>query len=143
MNRRRFIPSTEGLEVRTLQATNLNTLFGLQLNANLNIPITYQQRVLRIRRLPYYLEQIRPGRFLPKAEMQQIQSSLYNMLEVIHRPPTQGLDDYNYDLRKVVSKQSLTVLEYQFAQPDIHRGLELSPNAPRFRLWVKYGAFIN
>jgi hypothetical protein len=108
MDRRRFIPSTEGLEDRTLQATNVNTLFGLQLSANLNLPITYQQRELRIKRLPYYLEQIRPGRFLPKPEIQQIQSSLYNLLEVIHRPPTQGLDDYNYNLRKIVSKQSLT-----------------------------------
>jgi len=111
MDRRRFVPSTEGLEVRTLQATNLNTLFGLQLNANLNIPITYQQRLLRIERLPYYLEQIRPGRYLPKPEIKQIQSSLYNMLDVIHRPPTQGLNDYNYNLRKDVSKQSLTATD--------------------------------
>jgi hypothetical protein len=111
MNRRRFIPSTEGLEVRTLLATNLNTLFGLQLNSNLNIPITYQQRLLRIKRLPYYLEQIRPGRYLPKAEIQQIQGSLYNMLDVIHRPPTQGLNNFNYSLRKVVSKESLTTTD--------------------------------
>ncbi len=96
MDRRRFVPSTEGLEVRTLQATNLNTLFGLQVNSNLNIPITYQQRELRITRLPYYLEQIRPGRFLPKPEIKQIQDSLFGMLDVIHRPPTQGLNDYNY-----------------------------------------------
>ena len=43
MDRRRFVPSAEGLEVRTLMATNLNSLFGLQVNSNLNIPITYQQ----------------------------------------------------------------------------------------------------
>jgi hypothetical protein len=111
MDRRRFVPSPEGLEVRTLQATNLNTLFGLQLSTNLNIPITYQQRLLRIERLPYYLERIRPGRFLPKPEIQQIQSSLYDMLEVIHRPPTQGLNDFNYNLRKIVSKESLTATD--------------------------------
>jgi hypothetical protein len=108
MDRRRFVPSAEGLEVRTLMATNLNSLFGLQVNSNLNIPITYQQRELRIKRLPYYLEQIRPGRYLPKPEIKQIQDSLFGMLEVIHRPPTQGLNDFNYSLRKVVSKQSLT-----------------------------------
>jgi hypothetical protein len=108
MDRRRFRPSTEGLETRTLQASNLNTLFGLQLSSNLNIPITYQQRELRIKRLPYYLEQIRPGRYLPKPEMKEIQNSLFALLDVIHRPPTQGLNDYNYNLRKIVSKQSLT-----------------------------------
>ena len=111
MDRRRFVPSTEGLEVRTLQASNMNTLFGLQVTSNLNIPITYQQKELRIERLPYYLEQIRPGRFLPKAEIQQIQDSLYTMLDVIHRPPTEGLNNYNYQLRKVVSKQSLTATD--------------------------------
>jgi hypothetical protein len=108
MDRRRFRPSTEGLETRTLQASNLNTLFGLQINSNLNIPITYQQRELRISRLPYYLEQIRPGRFLPKPEIKEIQASLFAMLDVIHRPPTQGLNDFNYNLRQIVSKQSLT-----------------------------------
>jgi hypothetical protein len=108
MDRRRFVPSTEGLEVRTLQATNLNTLFGLQLAPNLNIPITYQQRELRITRLPYYMEQIRPGRYLPKPEIKQIQASLFALLSQIHRPPTQGLNNYNYNLRKIVSKESLT-----------------------------------
>jgi hypothetical protein len=108
MDRRRFVPSADGLEVRTLLATNLNSLFGLQVNSNLNIPITYQQRELRIARLPYYLEQIRPGRFLPKPEIKQIQDSLFGMLDVIHRPPTQGLNNFNYSLRKVVSKESLS-----------------------------------
>ena len=68
MDRRRFVPSPEGLEGRTLLAgININTLFGLQLYPNLNVPITFQQKSLRIQHLPYYLEKIRPGRFLPKA----------------------------------------------------------------------------
>ena len=108
MDRRRFVPSTEGLEVRTLLTTNLNSLFGLQVNTNLNLPITYQQRELRIAHLPYFLEQIRPGRFLPKAEVTQIQDSLFAMLNSLHKPPAQGLDNFNYALRKVVSKQSLS-----------------------------------
>jgi hypothetical protein len=99
------------LEVRTLLATNLNSLFGLQVSTNLNIPITYQQRLLRIKHLPYYLEQIRPGRYLPKSEVQAIQGSLYDLIETIHRPPTQGLDNFNYGLRQVVSKESLTSTE--------------------------------
>ena len=75
MDRRRFVPSPETLEGRTLQ-TNINTLFGIQLSTNLNIPITFQQKSLRIQRLPFYLDQIAPhGRFLPKAEIQQIQTA--------------------------------------------------------------------
>ena len=39
---------------------NINTLFGLQVSTNLNVPITYQQKSLRIQRLPYYLDKIAP-----------------------------------------------------------------------------------
>jgi hypothetical protein len=116
MDRRRFVPSHEGLEGRTLQTTtNLNTLFGLQINSNLNVPITFQQKSLRIQRLPYYLDKIAPnGRFLPKAEIEQIQSALFQVVSNLHKPPQQALNNYNYQLRHVVSKESLTA-------SDIHR----------------------
>jgi hypothetical protein len=109
MDRRRFVPSTEGLEGRTLLATvNVNTLFGLQVNTNLNVPITYEQKTLRIEHLPFYLEKISPGRFLPKPEMQQIQTALFEIVDGIRKPPADALNNYNYQLRKVVSKQSLS-----------------------------------
>jgi hypothetical protein len=109
MNRRRFVPSPEGLEGRSLLTSfNVNTLFGLQLYPNLNVPITFQQKSLRIQHLPYYLEKIRPGRFLPKPEIEQIQSALFNMVDAIHKPPPTALNNYNYQLRHVVSKQSFT-----------------------------------
>ena len=74
MDRRRYVPAPEGLETRALLAPtlNLNNLFGFQVNTNLNIPITSQQKTLRIERLPFYLEKILPGRFLPHAELDQI-----------------------------------------------------------------------
>ncbi len=106
-DRRRFVPSTEGLEGRALMAS-ANTLFGLQVTNNLNVPITYQQKQLRIEHLPYYLQEIQPGRFLPKAEIQTIQTSLYNMMDLIDKPRTDALNNFNYQLRKVVDKQSLT-----------------------------------
>ena len=107
MDRRRFVPSTEGLEGRELMA-GVNTLFGIQVTTNLNVPITLQQKELRIEHLPYYLEQIRPGRFLPKTEIEEIQSALFNMIDSIDKPRTDALNNFNYQLRKVVSKQSLT-----------------------------------
>jgi hypothetical protein len=107
MDRRRFIPSTEGLEGRELMA-GVNTLFGIQVTTNLNVPITLQQKEKRIEHLPYYLEQIRPGRFLPKTEIEEIQSALFNMIDGIDKPRTDALNNFNYQLRKVVTKQSLT-----------------------------------
>jgi hypothetical protein len=109
MDRRRFVPSSEGLEGRALQtAFNVNNIFGFQASANLNVPITFQQKSLRIQHLPFYLEKISPGRFLPKAEIEQIQGALFNMVDGIHKPPSKVLDNFNYQLRKVVPKQSLT-----------------------------------
>lgn len=133
MDRRRFIPGTESLEGRRLMtgsrfnpsgsafnssafnSSSFNSLFGFQLYSQLNLPITYQQKSLRIDRLPYYLDQITSkNRFLPKAEIKQIQLGLYNLMDTINKPPTSALNHYNYELRKVVSKQSLT-------SADVHR----------------------
>lgn len=107
LDRRRFVPSTEGLESRELQAA-LNTLFGIQVATNLNVPITYQQKSKRIEHLPYYLEKIIPGRYLPQAEIAEIQQGLYNMMDGITKPPPDALNNFNYALRSVVNKQSLT-----------------------------------
>src|SRR5262245_57648001 len=113
MDRRRFVPFPEALEGRTLQA-NINSLFGLQVNTNLNVPITFQQKSLRIQRLPFYMNQIAPhGRFLPKAEIQQIQQSLFEIVDAIHRPPPSALDNFNYQLRPIVSHQSLSTADIQ------------------------------
>jgi hypothetical protein len=110
MDRRRFVPAPEGLEGRALLAPtlNLNTLFGFQVNTNLNLPITYEQKLQRINRLPYYLERIRPGRFLPRADVQQVQGSLYDLIDAIDRPPSKALDNYNIELRQIEPHQSLT-----------------------------------
>jgi hypothetical protein len=107
MDRRRYVPSTEGLEGRDLM-TAVNTLFGISLSTNLNIPITLQQKELRIEHLPYYLEQINPGRFLPKPEVKEIQSALFSMIDGIDKPRIKALNNFNFQLRGVVSKQSLS-----------------------------------
>ncbi len=108
MNRRRFVPGTEAFEGRTLMASSgINNLFGIQLNTNLNVPITYQQKALRINHLPYYLEKISPGRFLPKPELKDIQATLFDIMDGIHKPTQLALNYYNTQLRSVVPKQSI------------------------------------
>jgi hypothetical protein len=108
MNRRRFVPSTEGLEGRALQASTGLNVFGLQLTNNLNVPITFEQKAKRIEHLPFYMGQIHPGRFLPKAEIQQIQGALFNMIDSIQKPVPQVLDNFNFQIRQIVPKQSLS-----------------------------------
>ncbi len=121
MNRRRFVPSSEGLESRALLASSLNlsSLFGFQVNTNLNIPVTFEQKELRVEHLPYYLEKILPGRFLPKAEIKQIQGDLLEVISQLHKPATSALDNYNYEMRQIFPHESLTaagaaVLDYSF-----------------------------
>jgi hypothetical protein len=111
MDRRRFTPSTEGLEKRELLTTNtpnVTNIFGFQVSPNLNIPITYQQKVLRVEHMPYYLEHIRPGRFLPPAEVKQVQADLFQLISRLHKPSTASLNYYNQQLRNVVPHVSLT-----------------------------------
>jgi hypothetical protein len=115
MDRRRFVPASEGLEQRALFAVsttpNLANIFGFQVSTNLNIPITFQQKELRVEHLPYYLEKIRPGRFLPEAEVQEIQTDLTQFISKLHKPPTAALNDYNYGLRPIVSRQSISAAD--------------------------------
>src|SRR5262249_24290994 len=77
-------------------------------NTNLNIPITYQQKVLRAEHLPYYLEHIRAGRVLQAADTQSISNDLLQVISRLHKPDTASLDQYNHDLRPIVNKQSIT-----------------------------------
>jgi hypothetical protein len=121
MDRRRYVPSSEGLESRALLASspNLGNLFGFQVTSNLNIPVTYQQKELRVEHLPYYLEKILPGRYLPRPELAQIQGDLTQFIAHLHKPETKALDNYNYELRQIVPHQSITaasaaVLNYSF-----------------------------
>jgi hypothetical protein len=113
MDRRRFAPATEGLEQRALLATtpNFTNIFGFQVNSNLNIPITFQQKELRVEHLPYYIGKIRPGRFLPPAEIHQIQGALFQIISKIHKPNPAALDNYNRGLRPIVNKQSITAAD--------------------------------
>jgi hypothetical protein len=114
MDRRRFVPASEGLERRALltsSTSNLGNVFGFQLTTNVNIPITYEQKQLRADRLPFYLEHILPGRYLPQAEMQSISADLTQLISRIEKPPTAALNQFNYGLRPIVSKLSINAAD--------------------------------
>jgi hypothetical protein len=114
MDRRRFVPASEGLEQRallTLTTPNLANIFGFQVSTNLNIPITFEQKELRVEHLPFYLEKILPGRYLPRPELKVIQGDLLEVISKLHKPPTAALNNYNYGLRPIVSKLSITAAD--------------------------------
>jgi hypothetical protein len=110
MDRRRYVPVGEAMEVRTmLSGINVNNLFGFQVNSNLNVPITYQQKELRVERLAYYMGKILPGRYLPVTDTKQIAEGLTQLISKIQEPIPQVKNNFNNQLRKIIPKQSLTV----------------------------------
>jgi hypothetical protein len=108
MDRRRFVPDSEGLETRALQA-GLSSILGFSLTTNqVSVPITFQQKELRVEHLEYYLERIRPGRFLPETLTTEIKDDLFQLISKIRKPRQYTLNYYNYGLRPIVAKQSIT-----------------------------------
>ena len=107
MDRRRFVPSHEGLETRALQTSNLAGIFGNQVTSNLNIPITYEQKCCESSICLSISTKSCHGRFLPAPEIKQIQNCSTRCW-TRSRGPLEALNNFNYQLRKRVATQSLS-----------------------------------
>jgi hypothetical protein len=111
MDRRRFVPSTEGLEGRALLATSLFGSASANNNPAVEVPWTFPLKVHRIERLPFHLEQNKPGRILPAATLKQLQNDLLDIAAKLHPPGSAVLEAYNSALRKVSPSSSLSVTD--------------------------------
>lgn len=67
-----------------------------------------QQKTLRIDRVPFYLEQIQPGRFLPKETTDSLKADLSAIKGHLHNPPSATLDAVNLQLRATLSHPSVS-----------------------------------
>ena len=113
MDRRRYVPSTEGLEVRTLLATTTPTangfgLFGSSTNTVQELPITFQQKELRIQKMPQNLRAYGPNRTLPPETISQIQLGLNQIMSQLTEANPKALSNYNNEMRKIVFHSSLS-----------------------------------
>jgi hypothetical protein len=109
MDRRRYVPSPEGLEGRALLASSL---FGSNLpnsNPSADVPTTFEVKEQRVERLPHFLELIRPGRFIPEATLKQLQADLLSVTTNLHAPGSAVLEGFNSRLRDVMPSTSLSV----------------------------------
>ena len=92
MDRRRFVPAPEGLEVRTMLSSG-GAGFGLLGSGTTTqtLPITFPQKELRIQKMPTNLRALQPDRFLPPATINQIQLGLNQIMSQIEpAPPKPG-----------------------------------------------------
>ena len=112
MDRRRYVPSPEGLEVRTMLSTSTAgsplAFLGGSSTTTQTLPITFQQKAQRIQKIPDNLRALEPNRYLPKDVIQQIQLGMYQVMGRMTPPPSTALTNYNLALRKIVFNSSLS-----------------------------------
>lgn len=115
MDRRRYVPSPEGLEVRTMLSTTAGSagIFGTSTSTAQTLPITYQQKELRIQKMPINLRALEPNRYLPPVTINQIQLGLNQIMSGMSAPPPKALSNYNLLLRKIVFKSSVSASNAQ------------------------------
>jgi hypothetical protein len=143
MDRRRFVPSPEGLEGRALLSLfghNTSTgsksggagLFGFGnvTTSNDSIPETFQAKQLRIDHLPFYIERIRPGRFIPNDVVAQLQKDLRPIVTQLHWPGNTVLEVVNHDMRAITARPSLSVADASELNHSFGRVLESAGATP-------------
>jgi hypothetical protein len=77
------------------------------------LPITFQQKELRIEKIPENLRALQPNRALPQDIVHQIQLGMNEVLGFMSLPPSPGLTNYNIALRKIVFNSSLSAKNAQ------------------------------
>jgi hypothetical protein len=113
MDRRRFVPTPEGLEVRTMLSTTGSGFLGTGSSTTQSLPITFQQKELRIQKMPGNLRALQPNRFLPPETINQIQLGLNEIMSQANPPPSQALTNYNLEMRKIAFNTSLSTSNVQ------------------------------
>lgn len=111
MDRRRFVPSAEGLEQRTVLSSLFTTTPTNSNNAAQDVPVTFAQKELRIAHLPYYMENLLPGRPLPKDLVLQLQEDLLSIAGRLHKPNYETLVNFNTNLRDITPDVTLSVAD--------------------------------
>lgn len=110
MDRRRFVPSPEGLEGRAMLS-----VFGAsntaQVTAAQEVPVTFHQKETRIEHLPFYMKQLDPNRFLPEATIRKLQDDLLSIAGRLHRPNPATVEAFNSTIKDIVPNASLSVTD--------------------------------
>jgi hypothetical protein len=111
MDRRRFVPSPDGLETRTMMSTTAGSglsFLGKSTTTAQPLPITFQQKSDRIQNVPKNLRDLQPNRFLPAETIHQIQLGLYEIMGRMGKPVPAALTNYNLAMRRIVFHPTLS-----------------------------------
>ena len=131
MDRRRFVPAPEGLEIRTMLSTtgSGSSFLGSGSNTTQTLPITFPQKELRIQKMPTNLRALQPNRYLPPMTINQIQLGLNEIMSQTNAAPPGGLTNYNLEMRKIVHNTSLSAGNVQMLN-HMFSSVMISTDAP-------------
>ena len=108
--KRHYVPSSEPLEDRALQ-TNYG-FPGLGYYNNINpqteLPHTYQTKIQRIDRLPFFFDQFERGRYLPSSVVAPIQNDLISIAATLQPASSNTLVAFNKQIRTTIAHASVT-----------------------------------
>jgi len=107
MDRRRFVPKPEGLEGRDLLSGIFNNSGNVANNSVQDVPVTIEQKLLRIARTPFYLQELQTGRFLSQTNMRQLQADMASVVGTLHKPNPQALINFNELMRTIAPHATL------------------------------------
>lgn len=142
MDRRRYQPESEGLEDRKLltnpfgvSGTNIYYAPQPQLN-------TAVQQARRINNLPFFLDQIQPGRYLDPKVIKQLQTDLRAIQDKLpNRANSQILSNFNRQIRIAMPHDSVPVgMPRRSITPSGMRSPRSAPRNSKPRIFSKISA---
>ena len=119
MDRRRFRPAPESMEGRMMLSTApaasaANTAASINATTTAaDVPITIQDKLTRIERLPINLRAFDRNRALPRDLIEPIQQAMTDTISSLGRADPQAIEMFNGVLRDVVSRPSLRAQDAQ------------------------------
>jgi hypothetical protein len=131
MDRRRYVPAAEGMECRTMLSVTpaAAALTTTPFSERQALPVTVQQKLQRIERVPNNLRSLDQNRFLPADLIEQIQLGLEQLISRLDRPSSVALTNYNLALRGIVFGSSISTRDAQLLDAGF-RGVLKSAKAP-------------
>jgi hypothetical protein len=121
--RRRFVPSSEGLEQRQVLSTSpvpslasavssvnplATTPSGTQTDGATLAQQTIEAKRRHINNLPYFIGLLNKDSIVPQPTVQNIQNDLYPLVASFHAGNSSLISNFNLDIRKALSYENIT-----------------------------------
>lgn len=124
MDRRRYVPSSEGLEIRNLMSTATTTAATTPkavapaasvslTGSNGAVAETIRTKFQRIENLPFFLGRLTKDNDLPDAAVVQIQDALRSNVAQLHASKSSLVQEFNLDLRRVLTNENIRSTDAQ------------------------------